>query len=178
MTTEINIHNKHEIRNKVVDLFLNIGLSEIESKDLEIGIFNSTIDYCNLYKISLSWSYNLFSDTYINIARSIYSNLKEDSYIKNKNLLLRLKNKEFLPHNLPFMECKEIFPEKWENIIEKHKMKIKEAYEIKQISMSENIRCGKCKNNKISYYELQTRSGDEAMSIFYNCITCGHKWKN
>ncbi len=178
MTSTINIHNKHEVRDMVVDLFLKIGLNEIEAKDLEIGIFNSTIDYCNLYKISLSWSYNLFSDTYINIARSIYSNLNKDTYINNKNLLTRLKNKEFVPHKLPYMQCDEIFPEKWEDIKEKQKMKIKEAYEIKQISMSENIKCGKCKNNKISYYELQTRSGDEAMSIFYNCITCGHKWKN
>lgn len=173
-----NVNNKHEIRDKVVNLFIELGLTNIEARDLEIGIFNSTIDYSTSLRLPLSWSYNLFTDTYLNISRSIYSNLKKDSYIKNDKLLDRLKNREFLPHKLPYMLCEDIFPEKWENIKEKQKLKFKAAYEIKQISMSENIKCGKCKNNKISYYELQTRSGDEAMSIFYNCITCGHKWKN
>jgi transcription elongation factor S-II len=76
------------------------------------------------------------------------------------------------------MSCEDMFPEKWKTIIEKQKLKFKAAYEIKQVSMTDTIKCGKCKNNKISYYELQTRSGDEAITQFYNCIICGHKWKN
>jgi transcription elongation factor S-II len=76
------------------------------------------------------------------------------------------------------MSCEDMFPEKWRDIIEKQKLKFKAAYEIKQVSMTDTIKCGKCKNNKISYYELQTRSGDEAITQFYNCIICGHKWKN
>jgi len=178
MTTS-NTNNKHEIRNKFRELLINdIKLTSIEAADLEIGVFNSTIDYANSLKIPLSWSSDLFTDSYINIGRSIYSNLNKTSYIQNKNLLDRLNNKEFLPHKLPYMSCEDIFPEKWEAIIEKQKLKFKAAYEIKQVSMTDTIKCGKCKNNKISYYELQTRSGDEAITQFYNCIICGHKWKN
>ena len=172
-------NNNHEVRTKVKELFINdLKLSDLESSDLEIGIFNYTVDYANSYKISLSWSSQLFMDTYINISRSIYSNLKKDSYINNKNLLDKLKNREFIPHKLPYMSCDEIFPEKWINIIEKQKLKFKAAYEIKQVAMTDSIKCGKCKNNKISYYELQTRSGDEAMTCYFNCLVCGHKWKN
>lgn len=178
-TNSTNSNNKHEIRNRLKDLIIsNIGLSTIEAADLEIGIFNSTIDYANSLKIPLSWSSDLFTDSYINIARSIYSNLDKNSYIQNKNLIERFNKREFLPHKLPYMSCEDIFPEKWEAIIEKQKLKFKAAYEIKQVSMTDTIRCGKCKNNKISYYELQTRSGDEAITQFYNCIICGHKWKN
>jgi len=43
--------------------------------------------------------------------------------------------------------------------------------------MTDAIKCGKCKNNKVTYYELQTRSGDEAITQYFNCICCGHKWK-
>ena len=82
-----------------------------------------------------------------------------------------------MPHELPFMKREELFPEKWHLIIEKEKLKLKEAYEVKQVSMSDLIKCGKCKNNKVSYQELQTRSGDESMTIFFTCIVCGHKWK-
>jgi DNA-directed RNA polymerase subunit M/transcription elongation factor TFIIS len=179
MTTTSNTNNKHEIRNKLRELLINdIKLEELEATDLEIGIFNSTIDYANSLKIPLSWASDLFTDSYLNIARSIYSNLNKDTYVKNKELIERLKNKEFVPHKLPYMSCEEIFPERWEAIIEKQKLKFKAAYEIKQVSMTDTIKCGKCKNNKISYYELQTRSGDEAITQFYNCIICGHKWKN
>jgi DNA-directed RNA polymerase subunit M/transcription elongation factor TFIIS len=179
MTTTSNTNNKHEIRNKLRELLINdIKLEELEATDLEIGIFNSTIDYANSLKIPLSWASDLFTDSYLNIARSIYSNLNKDTYVKNKELIERLKNKEFVPHKLPYMSCEEIFPERWEAIIEKQKLKFKAAYEIKQVSMTDTIKCGKCKNNKISYYELQTRIGDEAITQFYNCIICGHKWKN
>jgi DNA-directed RNA polymerase subunit M/transcription elongation factor TFIIS len=174
------ITNPQEFRNKIRRNLASIIKSEDSNIpiNLEIGIFNSTIDYANSHKIPLSWNSDLFIDCYINISRSIYSNLDKKSYIQNENLLVRLKNKEFLPHKLPYMSCEEIFPEKGKTIIEKQKLKFKAAYEIKQVSMTDTIKCGKCKNNKISYYELQTRSGDEAITQFYNCIICGHKWKN
>lgn len=172
-------YNKHNIRTEFKKILLNnLDITEKEVEDLEIGIFNSTIDYANSLHIQLSWSSPLFIDTYNNIARSIYSNLKKDSYIKNEKLMERMKAKEFLPHELAYMSCEEIFPEKWQDIIEKQKLKFKAAYEIKQVSMSDAIKCSKCKNNKVSYYELQTRSGDEAMTVYFNCIVCGNKWKN
>jgi len=173
-----NINNKHEIRNKLVDLFINdLSLSSVESQDLEIGIFNASIDYAHSLKIPLSWNCELFSDTYINIAISIYSNLHKNSYIKNKLLIDRLKNRDFIPHKLPYMSSQEIYPEIWKDIIEKHEKQVKGAYEVKPVAMTDAIKCGKCKNNKVTYYELQTRSGDEAMTQYFTCICCGHKWK-
>ena len=170
--------NKHIVRTKLVEMFQkNLDLTEIEAKDLEIGIFNSCIDYANSLKIPASWSCDLFAETYINIGISIYSNLDENSYIKNKGLIAKIKNREILPHKLPYMTTQEMFPDRWKEIIEKHEKQIKNAYEVKQISMTEAIKCGKCKNNKITYYELQTRSGDEAMTQYFTCICCGHKWK-
>lgn len=152
-------------------------LSQIELDDLEIGIFNASLDYATENKIQLSWQCQQFVEIYTNIARCIYTNLVSNTYINNKNLYSRLKKKEFMPHELAYMKREELFPEKWHLIIEKEKLKLKEAYEIKQVSMSDLIKCGKCKNNKVSYQELQTRSGDESMTIFFTCIVCGHKWK-
>jgi DNA-directed RNA polymerase subunit M/transcription elongation factor TFIIS len=177
-STVDNQNNKHSLRDEFKNLLIsNICIPELEATDLEIGIFNATIDYASSSKIQLSWKSPLFMDTYINISRSIYSNLKKDTYIKNVNLLQRLINKEFLPHMLPYMLCEDIYPEKWKNIVEKNKLRLKAAYEIKQVAMTNLVQCSRCKGKKISYYELQTRSGDESMTIFMNCLICGKKWK-
>lgn len=171
-------NNQSDLRTNFKNLLKSkIDLKDIEIDDLEIGIFNQSLDYSIKNKIQLSWSNQQFQNVYNNICRSIYSNLIEETYIKNKNLLTKLKNKEYLPHDLAFMSREELYPEKWIAIIEKQNRKLKEAYEIKEVSMTDLIKCGKCKKNKISYQELQTRSGDESMTIFFTCLSCGHKWR-
>jgi DNA-directed RNA polymerase subunit M/transcription elongation factor TFIIS len=176
---QINQYNKHKVRDEFHNLLLNnIYMSPLEATDLEIGVFNCTIDYALSNKIQLSWKCQLFIDTYINIARSIYSNLKTNSYIGNKDLLKRMTEyKEFNPHMLPYMQCHNIFPERWKSIIDKNNLRIKEAYEFNIVAMSDMITCMRCKSKKVSYYELQTRSGDEASTLFMECLICGKKWK-
>jgi DNA-directed RNA polymerase subunit M/transcription elongation factor TFIIS len=176
---QINQYNKHKVRDEFHSLLHNnIYMSQLEATDLEIGVFNCTIDYALSNKIQLSWKCQLFIDTYINIARSIYSNLKTNSYIGNKDLLKRMTEyKEFNPHMLPYMQCHNIFPERWKSIIDKNNLRIKEAYEFNIVAMSDMITCMRCKSKKVSYYELQTRSGDEASTLFMECLICGKKWK-
>ena len=174
-----NDFNKNKVRDDFVDILRKkLKIPELQAKDLEIGVFNATIDYANNYGIQLSWKSQILLDTYINISRSIYSNIKKDSYIGNKNLHKRmLKNKEFHTHMLPYMQYHNVFPERWKEIIEKNQRRFKAAYEIKLVAMSDMITCSRCKSKKVSYYELQTRSGDEASTLFMNCLICGKKWK-
>jgi DNA-directed RNA polymerase subunit M/transcription elongation factor TFIIS len=176
---ESKTYNSNAVRDEYKSMLVeNLGFTQDEAFELEKGVFNSTIDYANSLKIQLSWSCTLFMETYINNARSIYSNLKKESYISNTHLMERMRNNEFTPHELAYMSREEIFPEIWKDIIDEQKMKLKGAYEVKQVSMTDSIKCGKCKNNKVSYYELQIRSGDENMTQFFCCISCGHKWKS
>ena len=174
-----NQYNKNKVRDDFRNMLINnLFISELEATDLEIGIFNCTIDYANTNKIQLSWKCTLFLDTYINISRSIYSNLKSNSYIGNQDLYKRMvDNKEFVPHMLPYMQCHNVFPERWNDIINKNNLRLKEAYEFNIAAMSDMITCMRCKSKKVSYYELQTRSGDEASTLFMECLICGKKWK-
>lgn len=37
--------------------------------------------------------------------------------------------------------------------------------------------CKKCKGDKTTYYQMQTRSSDEPMTVFVTCLSCGTKWR-
>lgn len=39
------------------------------------------------------------------------------------------------------------------------------------------IKCPKCANNEAMFLEIQTRSADEPMTIFYQCTKCKFDWK-
>lgn len=175
------MENKNTIREKIKDLFINDipELTKEEVNDLEIGIYNASLDYANMNKIVLNWDNPHFKDVYCNKARSIYSNLKTDSYIQNKTLIQQIKNNNILPHDIPNMKIEHMFPARWEEIMNKTRDKFKNAYEISNmVAMTNRFVCKKCKSRKITYYDQMTRSADEAITTFYQCQECGYKWKN
>ena len=40
------------------------------------------------------------------------------------------------------------------------------------------FKCAKCREYKTTYYEMQTRSADEPMTVFITCHTCNIRWKS
>lgn len=42
---------------------------------------------------------------------------------------------------------------------------------------TDQFQCGKCKQRKCTYYQMQTRSADEPMTTFVSCVHCGNRWK-
>lgn len=58
---------------------------------------------------------------------------------------------------------------------------LKEAYpkHIKAIDdgVESILKCGKCKQHKVDYYQKQTRGADEPMTCFCTCLNCGHRWR-
>jgi transcription elongation factor S-II len=165
------------LRENVLKLFSKLSITQLQAKDLEIGIYNNCIDYAIDNKIPLRWESEMFKSLYLAKARSVYINLNPKSIIQNKRLLKRLKAKEFMPHELAEMKYENLYPEIWKEIIDKELLRTKAAYEPTATAMTDRYTCGKCKKNKCSYYELQTRSADEPMTMFINCLHCGHRWK-
>ena len=131
-----NENNKHKVRDDFIDILIKkLKLPELYTKDLEIGVFNATIDYANNYGIQLSWKNQMLVETYVNISRSIYSNIKKDSYVGNKDLYQRMvKKKEFTPHMLPYMQYQNIFPERWKDIIEKNQIMASNSESLSEIN--------------------------------------------
>lgn len=39
-----------------------------------------------------------------------------------------------------------------------------------------DVRCMNCYNNTANFYQVQLRSADEPMTVFYRCTKCKHRW--
>lgn len=170
----------HQVRDKTIELISsikNIKINELEIKDIEIGIFNWTIDFCIKNNIIKNWDNNKFKKIYINKSISVISNLDPKQYLKNKHLLKLLQNKKINPHEIPYMKNEDIYPDKWNNIKNILEKKVEGLKHNKKISITDQFRCGKCKKRECSYYELQVRSADESATLFITCLNCNAKWK-
>ena len=111
-------HNS--LRDKTVDIISNIKnikLSEEEVKDLEIGIFNWSLDFCDKNQIIKNWENSKFKTVYINKCVSIISNLDNKTYIKNNSICKKINSKKIIPHDVPFLRPEELMPNKWNDII-------------------------------------------------------------
>ncbi len=141
--------------------------------NLERAIFNYSLDKYNGPGQVARWD-KVFKWLYINRAVTLYVNLDPHGYIKNTTLLTRLENKEFTPQEMCFFTWTQLCPGRHED----YKVDITEVMApAPEVDDNGFFKCGKCKLFKTSYYELQTRSADEPMTVFVTCHNCGNNWK-
>jgi transcription elongation factor S-II len=91
-----------------------------------------------------------------------------------------LVKKEFQSSDLPFMKPEDLWPDgPWAKV--QYKLKEKElmieAFKAKEEGYDGMFKCRKCKSQKTTYYQMQTRSADEPMTTYVTCKSCGLKWK-
>ncbi len=140
------------------------------SRNLEIGIFNASIQEATTLKVIKKWANPYFVEIYLLHLRSIINNL--NSYIISEIMSDTIK-----PQTLAFMTHQELNPEKWKKHIENKMKRDKMKYETKIAAATDTFTCSKCKSNECTYYQMQTRSADEPMTTFVTCINCGKRWK-
>lgn len=69
-------------------------------------------------------------------------------------------------------------PIEWELVVIKQQMQIKSAVELDaEKSVFTVYKCKKCKASRTTIKFLQTRCGDEPISIFVTCVECGFEWR-
>ena len=66
---------------------------------------------------------------------------------------------------------------KWAPLIELKSKRDKHKFEVNMAAATDTFTCRKCKGKNCTYYLQQTRSADEPMTIFVQCLDCGTRWK-
>lgn len=167
------ITNPDAFRKEVQHIIANLLTIKKHSTiiNIEKGIYNQSIRIAALKYVVKKWENIYFVQIYIDRLRSVYMNLKDANIIK------KLETGIFKPHELGTMTHQELSPDKWGKLISDKKEKDENMYVPNLDGNTDMFVCRRCKSNKCSYYQLQTRSADEPMTTFVTCVSCGNRWK-
>lgn len=157
--------------------FLKKSFKEPDVILLEKAIFKSAYDSAKKNYIPRNWKSPLFVEQYKYIARSVLSNIHPDSPVNNPRLLIRSLEGEFALDKIPEMSHYEMFPENWKVLADKQLSREQKILEGHKGYATDRFVCKRCHKRECSYYELQTRSADEPMTIFITCLNCGKRWR-
>ena len=178
-TKSKNVFIDCNIRDVVIKNFQELIEDEHIVKELEDSILHAVSDDSIKEGIEIDWGNRIFWNMYRNRAISLFENLRgSNSYVQNtENWLEKLKNNEISPRSLVTLSAIELYPSRWNDVVNKVIESEKNLYS-KSESASIIMWCSGCKKKtKCDYYQLQTRSADEPMTTFVTCLECDRQWK-
>jgi transcription elongation factor S-II len=175
----MNKHTSHtdEIRNKHVTFLQRVIPEETKCRVIERSIYNYAIHEAIQKNYKKKWTDPYFKQLYDGKFRSVYTNLREGSYLHNPTFRSRVVSGEIDCTQIATLSGHDIFPENWKDLLDKKAAGDKMRYEFKPEAMTDTFKCDRCSSRSCSYYEVQTRSADEPMTTFINCLECGNRWK-
>jgi len=143
---------------------------------IEAAIFKKAMETASFEEVRKTWNNQAFRDVYLSVARRIVGNLSPSSYIKNKNLWLRFSTNELTIDEIVKQNYYELCPENWQQMVDRQAKREQIQLEGDFSRATNKWMCHGCKQRKCTYYELQTRSADEPMTIFIHCLNCNKRW--
>ena len=161
----------------IIDKHFDQLLDPDQRIDLERGIYNASLQEAVKKGVRKHWENPDFAELYKVVARRTVANLDPHAYIGNARLIQRLQEGEFLPHRVPFMAPRELYPEHWQPLADEQMKRENTMLEGDKDGGSDMFKCKRCGKAKTRYWEMQTRSADEPMTIFIRCLNCGKEWR-
>jgi len=165
-------------RRKILEILMNTcKMNNLDARKIEMSIYNYAIKNSTSNYIFSNWDNQDFINIYVNKSKSLISNLCKEYGVNNNQISSILKKKKTKLEKIAELSYNELFPKNWQGILDE-KIKIeKMKKEAIEASATDMFKCFKCYKRKCTYFELQTRSADEPMTIFISCLECGNKWK-
>lgn len=156
------------------DLF-NGYLSEVET--LESAIYKGALAEATVKHVAKSWTNPPFVYLYQGYARHIAANFHPNSYVKNKELWQQFKDGHITVEDLAKKTTYELYPSRWKESFDNQQTREKTQLEGNRAMATDQFLCTRCWKRECTYYEMQTRSADEPMTIFITCVNCGKHWR-
>lgn len=142
-------------------------------KNIELSIFNFTIEFANKKHIEKNWENYIFRHIYVTKANMIINNLKRFPEFRARVVREKLGKTIGSVH---FADMRDYDTTTAATLLTTNDI----TDTIHQSNMESDgmFQCKKCKKRKTTYYSVQTRSADEPMTNFITCLSCGNRWKN
>lgn len=182
MKEEVDLNlpaSSHPIRSGCLKQFgfLEKEFEKQEVITLEAAIFRSAFDQAKRHCVPRNWKSQPFQDLYKQTAQQILWNIHPQSPVKNPRLIQRIKDKEFSLDALGSMSAYDMYPEHWKELADKQLIREQKILEGNKSRATDQFKCRRCGKQECTFYEMQTRSADEPMTIFITCINCGKRWR-
>ena len=144
---------------------------------LERAIYNGAIQQARVRHVVRAWDYPLFVHLYRMHAHHVACNFCPESYVQNTDLYEGYQRGELTFESIASMNTYELFPSKWRDMFDQRQVREKKQLEGNKDRATDQFTCTRCWKKECTYYEMQTRSADEPMTIFITCLNCGKKWR-
>jgi DNA-directed RNA polymerase subunit M/transcription elongation factor TFIIS len=176
ITGDQDHENRERARNQL-QYFLQSQLTPSDITDLEKSILQQTLIDAHRLHVHPVWENREFAVLYDVHVMRIVANMSRTSYVENPRLDVRFREGEFTVAELPTMPFTSLCPEKWKELTEREMKREAKMLEVDKSMATDMFRCSKCGKRQCTYYEMQTRSADEPMTIFVRCLNCGKRWR-
>ena len=176
-TTSTQPQGYREFITALIHRRLEHQLDQTQRSSLERGIYNAAITNASKNGVRRHWENPEFVSVYKSIARSTLANVDPLAYVHNERLLQRVQAGELNPESIAGMTASELFPEKWADQEEERLKRETALLEGNSDEGSSLFTCNRCQKSRTRYFEMQTRSADEPMTIFIRCLNCGKQWR-
>ena len=164
------VHNPEVLRQNIRTAFARDYHLEVSvSTNIEISIFNYSVETATTKKTPKNWGNPYFVLIYSNKVKTIFANLTPDNIAK-------LSSGELDPKKIAYYSPQELCPEKWRTILDDKERQDKHKYEPVVQASTDVFTCGKCREKKCTYFQAQIRSSDEAITTFVTCLICDNHW--
>jgi len=151
-------------------------LTDEQRVSLEDILFQNSLKTADKQEVRKAWNFQGFRDIYLATARRIIGNLDPKSYVNNTHVWERFHNSELTLEQIVNQNYYELCPENWQVMVDRRAKRERIQLEGDFSRATDKWLCNGCKMRKCTYYELQTRSADEPMTIFIQCLNCGKRW--
>ncbi|KAJ3267881.1 Transcription elongation factor A protein 1 [Terramyces sp. JEL0728] len=134
------------------------------------------LEICEIIEKTVFAEYGATNEHYKKRFRALVSNLKDKS---NPTLKAKVVIRKIKPDVFALMSTEDMMSEDRRAVVdEAAKEALEEATSAQPVLQTTDMfRCGRCKQRKATYYQMQTRSADEPMTTFVTCQPYSHMAK-